>query len=53
MIDINNLTNTEAELQELNLATDYENYLQDLSEQEEINIKGRGGPPYIDPGYLL
>jgi hypothetical protein len=48
MIDINNLTNTETELkesslsasEELNLSADSEGYLNELSEQEEVNIHG-------------
>jgi hypothetical protein len=40
MIDINNLTTTETELEELDLLADSEDYLQDLSEQEEFNTYG-------------
>ncbi len=40
MIDINNLTTTETELEELNLSADSEGYLKDLSEQKESNIYG-------------
>jgi hypothetical protein len=40
MININNLTTKETELQELDLFVDSEGYLQDLSEQEEINVYG-------------
>lgn len=44
MININNLTDTELEeSKELDLLADSEHYLQELSEQEEINIIG-GGP---------
>ncbi len=47
MIDINNLTTTETELEELNLSadSDSEGYLKDLSEKEEVNIYG-GRAPY-------
>jgi hypothetical protein len=50
MIDINNLTTTETELEELNLLVDSEGYLKDLSEQEEVNIYG-GGAPYPEEPY--
>ncbi len=39
MIDINNLTTTKSE-EEFNLISDSEDYLQELSEQEEDNVYG-------------
>lgn len=44
-INVDDLTNTETELEELDLITDSEGYLKELSEQEKPQIKG-GGPGY-------
>jgi hypothetical protein len=41
MIEINNLTTTETELEELDLSADSESYFEELSEQQ-LGIQGGG-----------
>ncbi len=40
MINIKDLKTTDTELEELNLLSNSEDYLKELSEQEEVNIYG-------------